>query len=180
MDLRLAAGDEWGIEELIACYGEKLVRYAASILYSHQDAEDVVQEVFIYAYQNRSAFDGKNLSAWLYKITYNDCLDKLKWKKRRKWLSFCEIKEEPVVHMEDTVSMPEIKEALARLKPQERALLYGRIVDGQSYEELSQIMGSSSAALRKRYERVKKKAAQYLDESGYKSYEQFHNEGSRF
>jgi len=54
-------------------------------------------------------------------------------------------------------------EALKPLKPQERALLYGRIMNGQSYEELSKIMSSSPTALRKQYERVKKKAAKYLN-----------------
>jgi len=177
--LRFSTGGEAELEELIDLYAEKLVRYAASILYNHQDAEDVVQDAFIYAFQNRSRFHGKNISAWLYKITYNDCLDKLKAQKRRKWLFFSDTTEEPATYMEDTFSMPEIKEALKRLTPNERALLYGRIVDGLSYEELAQIMQSSPVALRKQYERVKKKAAKYLDECGY-GYSVGQREGSRF
>ena len=160
LDQRFATGGEHELEELIACYGEKLLRYATSILYNHQDAEDVVQDVFISAYQSRDCFDGKNLSAWLYKITYNHSVNKLK---KRKWLFFHDIKEEPAVYIEDSFTMPEIMEALKPLKPQERALLYGRIMNGQSYEELSKIMSSSPAALRKQYERVKKKAAKYLN-----------------
>jgi RNA polymerase sigma-70 factor (ECF subfamily) len=118
-------------------------------------------------YQSRSGFFGKNISGWLYKITYNACLDKIKSKKRRRLFFFNDINEEPAVYMEDIFSMPEIMEALKPLKPNERALLYGRIMNGQSYEELSQIMDSNPAALRKQYERVKKKAAKYLKASGY-------------
>ena len=190
MDLaqRFVEGHETELEELIALYGEKLLRYATSILYSHQDAEDVVQDVFLCAYQKRLRFDGKNLSAWLYKITYNSCLDKIKATKRRKLFFFSDMKEEPSVYMEDTFSMPEIMEALEKLKPTERALLFGRVMNGQSYEELSQIMGQSPAALRKQYERAKKKAAKYLDEYGYGDMDAFHThstfvrqkEGSRF
>jgi len=155
------------LEELIPHYGEKLLRYATSILYNHADAEDVVQDVFISYLQNSKRFDISNISAWLYKVTYNHCLNKLKSVKRRK-LSFLEdIKEEPAVYMEDNLSMPEIMEALKRLTPQERALLYGRAMNGQSYSELSQIMGMSPTTLRKQYERIKKKAVRYLDAYGY-------------
>ena len=167
LEQRFATGGEAELEELIDTYGEKLLRYAASILYSHQDGEDVVQDAFISAYQHRGNFYGKSLSAWLYRITYNLCLDKIKARKRRRLFFFSDIKEEPVVYMEDTFSMPEIMEALKSLTPQERALLYGRVMNGQSYDDLSTIMGPTPAALRKQYERVKKKAAKYLNACGY-------------
>ena len=155
------------LDELIPNYGEKLLRYATSVLYSHSDAEDVVQDAFISYLQNVNRLEINNVSAWLYKVTYNHCLNKLKATKRRKWFFFEDITEEPAVYMEDNLSMPEIMEALKRLTPQERALLYGRAMNGQSYDELSQIMGASPQALRKQYERVKKKAAKYLDAHGY-------------
>ena len=159
--------DQMNLEELIPHYGEKLLRYATSILYSHSDAEDVVQDVFISYMQNSKRFEISNVSAWLYKVTYNHCLNKLKGTKRRKLVFFEDVKQEPAVYMEDNLSMPEIMDALKKLTPQERALLYGRTMNGQSYDELSQILGSSPAALRKQYERVKKKAAKYLDAHGY-------------
>jgi len=160
---RFMIGGEAEFEELIALYGEKLLRYATSILYSHQDAEDVVQDAFLSAYQRRASFDGTNLSAWLYKITYNYSLNKLKERKRRKVLFFGDMKQEPA-YTENFSDLPEIMEALKPLKPQERALLYGRVMDRHSYEELSVILGLSPANLRKQYERVKKKAAMYLED----------------
>jgi len=163
LDQRFAIGGEAEFEELISLYTEKLLRYATSILYSHQDAEEVVQDAFLSAYQRRASFDGKNLSAWLYKITYNHSLNKLKNQKRRKFLFFGDMKQEPV-YTENFSNLPDIMEALKPLKPQERALLYGRIMDRHSYEELSVILGPSPAALRKQYERVKKKAALYLED----------------
>jgi len=129
---RFVVGAESELEELIDQFGEKLLRYATSILYNHQDAEDAVQDVFLSAYKNRAAFDGKNISAWLYRITYNHCVDKLKWHKRRRLFFFNDVKEEPQTFMEDSLAMPEIMEALSGLKPKERALLYGRVMDGHS------------------------------------------------
>jgi len=84
---------EFELDKVVSEYGERLLRYATSILYNHQDAEDVVQDVFISAYQNIGAFDGGNLSAWLYKITYNKCMNIVK---KRKFMFFSDIPENTV------------------------------------------------------------------------------------
>ena len=55
--------------------------------------------------------------------------------------------------------------AFSALTPEERGLVFGRVMEGRSYEELSQIYGPSAAALRKRYERARKKLALALSES---------------
>jgi RNA polymerase sigma-70 factor (ECF subfamily) len=177
LEQHIAVNRDEELEELITAYGEKLLRYATSILRSHQDAEDVVQDIFISYFQSSYQFEIKNISAWLYKMTYNHCLNKLKKIKRQRLFFFDDVKEEPVTHMEDNLSMPEIMKALERLTPQETALLYGRAMDGQSYEELSQIMGPSATALRKQYERVKKKAVKYLNDCGYTSAESLYSPG---
>ena len=159
------------LEELIDTYGEKLLRYATSILNNHQDAEDVVQDVFMSAYQNRASFDGQNLSAWLYKITYNQSINKLR---KRKFFIFGGISENTAAPGNTELSDGTLN-ALSLLKPQDRALLYARIMDGYNYEELSQQMNHSPTALRKRYERAKKKLANHLGRShklkGAKNYE---------
>ena len=157
---RFVNGGENELEEIINHYGEKLLRYATAILCDYHEAENIVQEVFLSAYQNRAAFDGNNLSAWLYKITYNLSLNQLK---RRKVLYFSEIHGEVVLPEGDKGLSDETLRALQRLKPKERALLYGRIMEEQGYEELSLLTGSSPAALRKQYQRAKDKLAKYLN-----------------
>ena len=151
---------ELKLEDLVPVYGEKLLRYANSILFNHQDAEDVVQDVFISVYQNQGKFDGENLSAWLYKITYNKSINLLK---RRKFLFLVDIPRNTLKTDLQTDIGDETLHALSQLKPQDRALLYGRIIEGYSYEELAEQMGKSPATLRKRYERAKKKVADNLD-----------------
>ena len=151
---------EHELEDLVAVYGEKLLRYATSILYNHQDAEDVVQDVFLSAYRHKTSFNGGNISAWLYKITYNKSINKLK---RRRFLFFGDIPENTVANSDQTSLGDSTLHALGLLKPKDRALFYGRIIEGYSYEELSQQMGVSPAVLRKRYERAKKKLADYLN-----------------
>lgn len=147
------------LEELIEIYGKKLLRYAIAILCDYHEAENVVQEVFISAYQSRDSFDGENISAWLYKITYNSCLNKLK---RRKLLYLPEIRGEELVVEKDTGLSDEALKALGKLKAKDRALVYGRVIEELSYRDLSNLMGKSEAALRKQYERAKKKLARLL------------------
>ncbi|MCL2559257.1 MAG: RNA polymerase sigma factor [Turicibacter sp.] len=149
------------IEDLIETYSERLLRYATSILYHHQDAEDVVQDVFVAAYQHLDTFDGKHLSAWLYRITYNKSINLLR---RRKVLPFGEVPVDTVVENQNNDFSERTLQALGKLKPQERALLYGRIVEGYCYEELAEQMGVRPATLRKRYERAKAKLAAILKE----------------
>lgn len=157
---RFVNGGEDELEEIINLYGDKLLRYATAILCDYHEAENITQEVFLSAYQHRVHFDGNNVSAWLYKITYNCCLNQLK---KRKFLFFNEIRSEIVLPEKDNGLSDETLRALQKLKPKERVLVYGRIMDGQSYEELAQLTGSSPAALRKQYQRAKEKLVKYLN-----------------
>lgn len=156
---RFAAGGEEELEEIIHLYGEKLLRYATAILCDYHEAENVVQEVFLAAYRGRTTFTGDDLSPWLYKITYHRSLNQ---RKKRKLLYFAELREESMAPVDGNGLSDETLRGLRRLKPKERALIYGRIMENQSYEELSALSGSSPAALRKQYERAKKKLAGYL------------------
>ena len=66
---------------------------------------------------------------------------------------------------QDAVQDALLRAALSVLTLEERGLVFGRVMEGRSYEELSQIYGPSAAALRKRYERARKKLALALSES---------------
>ena len=152
---------EFDLEEAVHTYGPKLFRYVYTLLCNYQDAEDIVQDVFISAYQGQAGFDGKNISAWLYKIAYNKSIDHMR---RNQTVSFQELDEDTSAVEQDcdTGYSPAIIRALRQLSSEDRAVVLGRITESLSYAELADRLCMSECALRKRYERAKKKLAENL------------------
>ena len=140
-------GDGACLEAVIGRYGQALLRYCHHILCDYHEAQDAVQDA------------GTNLEAWLYKLAYHACIDLLRQRRRQLFAP-----PPPSGHNPDYIG-PELRAALSVLTPEERGLVFGRVMEGRSYEELSQIYGPSAAALRKRYERARKKLALALSES---------------
>ena len=74
---------------LIKRYEAKMMRYAKKFLFDYEDAEDIVQEIFLKAYINIQSFDtGRKFSSWLYRIAHNEFINAIKKKKRRPLLFF--------------------------------------------------------------------------------------------
>ena len=82
-------------------------------------------------------------------------------------LYFRNVPDKVVSAAEDTGLSDEALCALKKLKPKERALIYARIMEERSYEDLSRLTGSSQTALRKQYQRAKNKLAEYLTAEYY-------------
>ena len=81
LDLVHAAknGDVAAFEQLVSRYDRKLLRIAQSITHNREDSQDAVQEAFLKAYQNLSAFrEDSKFSTWLFRITVNQSLIKLR------------------------------------------------------------------------------------------------------
>jgi RNA polymerase sigma-70 factor (ECF subfamily) len=151
LNFSFPTGAEAELEALIGKYGQPLLRYCHNILCNYHEAQDALQITFIKAYEKRATFEsGKALSPWLYRLAYATCVDILR-KNRLRLLSFT-----PSIAPDATIP-DDIRDALLSLSPQERAVIYGRVMEERSYDELSSIYGTSAAALRKRYERARKK-----------------------
>lgn len=74
--------------ELVERYEPKLLRYAKRFLFGHEDAQDLVQEVFMKAYTNLNSFDSsRKFSSWIYRIAHNEFINAIK-KKGREPLAF--------------------------------------------------------------------------------------------
>ncbi len=162
-----ATGGEYELRCAVRHYGQPLLRYCHNILCDYFEAQDAVQMTFIKAYNKRSSFkNGTSLSAWLYRIAYTTCIDLLKKKRLLLFLPHTKIKS--FVNNEDEnieFIKHDLKKALLELSPEERALVFSRVIDQKSYKELEEIYHISSSTLRKRYERAKKKLSKALQET---------------
>lgn len=80
---RARRGDRRAFNELVRTYQRRVYATALHITGSHGDADDVVQDTFVRAYRAMSAFDGRSdLFTWLYRITVNTALNRLRSGKR--------------------------------------------------------------------------------------------------
>jgi RNA polymerase sigma-70 factor (ECF subfamily) len=152
-----ASGGEEELEVVMNEYGHALLRYCHNILCDYHEAQDALQITFIKAYEKRATFKkDMMLSPWLYRIAYTTCIDLLRKKKLGCFL--------PQQQQEDFHISEEIREALLTLNGVDRALVYSRVMEKKSYEQLAKIHGKSAVTLRKRYERARKKLLEALKE----------------
>ena len=94
------AGDQAVFGLLLERYEEKLMRYAKKFIPDQDDANDIVQEIFIKAYINIKSFDIKRkFSPWIYRIAHNEFLNAIKTLAQAlKWgVVITEIKDSKVV-----------------------------------------------------------------------------------
>jgi RNA polymerase sigma-70 factor (ECF subfamily) len=76
---RLQAGDEGALDDLASTYGAKIQQLAFRYLRNKEDAEEVMQDVLYKVYRNVGAFRGDAaLSSWIYRITFNAAMSRLR------------------------------------------------------------------------------------------------------
>ena len=162
------------IETVVTAHNHALLRYCHSILCDYHEAQDVLQTTFIKAWQNIHRFHGddKDLLNFLYKIAYNACIDAIRRRRQR-------LKHSLKLPEQTNDYIPEnIKTALESLSLLDRAVIYSHAVDEMPFAELATIYGKNAAALRKRYERARKKLGEFLsnDYPNYKNEQKGEND----
>ncbi|MEG0473764.1 MAG: sigma-70 family RNA polymerase sigma factor [Solibacillus sp.] len=150
-------------EQLFAQYYDKIFHYCYSILRNLHDAEDATQEIFMKVVESTDLSNIENKNAWLYKIAYHHCMNKVKRKKLLQFIPFIETtKVECVQGIEEDL---ELNAILIHLKPSERAFIVLRIVEDKSFDEIATILSISPSTARKRYERIKEKIRKIIERS---------------
>ncbi len=87
--LHVQGGDTESYGELVARYESKLLRYGRKFLARNEDRQDIVQDIFISAYQNIQSFDvSQRFSPWIYRIAHNAFVNELRKNEKRPLLSF--------------------------------------------------------------------------------------------
>ncbi|MCB0339620.1 MAG: sigma-70 family RNA polymerase sigma factor, partial [Bdellovibrionales bacterium] len=86
------AGDESSYVELISRYTDKAFNLAIRLTRNREDAEEVIQDVFVTVYRKIAKFEGKSaFSSWLYRITVNTALMLIRKKRQKPTVSVDEV-----------------------------------------------------------------------------------------
>lgn len=158
---------------LLNRYEAAFLRRAQHILYSKEDAEEVVQDTFtrIYLYANRYATqEGAQFSSWAYTILTRQCFTRYqKLKKERGRMA--EMESETFERLPDSQNFldelsirNEVVGALSKLPESCARLLRLQFLEGKTQEEIAQITNSSVPAVKTRVFRAKKLLKQALTE----------------
>jgi RNA polymerase sigma-70 factor (ECF subfamily) len=141
---RVKAGDTALYEVLMRRYNQRLYRITLAILRNDAEAEDVMQDAYVRAYQHLDQFAGHApFSAWLTRIAVNEALARLRLRKRNPQLDDCDPDGETTMNMVETAPNPEQSATRAELgRLLEEALLdlpeqYRTVVMLRDIEELS-------------------------------------------
>ena len=170
---RVRAGDTAVYEVLIRRHNQRLFRAARAILRDDDEAEDVVQQVWVSAYQNLGGFRGDAaLSTWLTRIVVNEALGRRRRRQRGEHLAV--IEEER--HAMDTAPTPEDEAAtgelgrmleahIDRLPDIYREVLVLRDVEEMTTAETAACLGVSEETVRVRLHRARREMQSSLSEA---------------
>jgi RNA polymerase sigma-70 factor, ECF subfamily len=168
---RAREGDLAAFNELVNAYSRKIFRLAKHITQNDEDAEDVLQETFLKAFEHLGTFQGQSkFYTWIVRIAVNESLMKLRKRKSDRSVPL----DEPVDTGEDTVvreiavwdENPEqqysreelgniLDEAVESLRPAFRTVFVLRDIEELSTEETAEALGISIPAVKSRLLRAR-------------------------
>lgn len=149
--------DAYGI--LVSRYRDTYTRFAVRMLGSLEDADDALQLAFVRAFRNLGQCrDPDRFGSWLYQIVVNECRTLATRRTRREQRM---VRDEAKLDAASTehpaaeaALREEIQHALNRLEPGQREAFLLRHVEGLGYEEISEITGVGTSALKMRVKRA--------------------------
>ncbi len=155
---------------LMRTYGEQVYWQIRKMVFNHEDANDLLQNCFLKAWNNLHHFRGDaKLSTWLYKIAVNETINFLNKEKQRQGLSedaddsFILNNIESDEYFDGDELQKQFQKAISTLPDKQRLVFNMRYFDEMKYEDMSEILGTSVGALKASYHHAVKKVTDYLE-----------------
>lgn len=168
-------------KETYDTYNKISYNLALNYLQNKEDAEEVVQDVFVAIHRSLDKFEHQStLSTWIYRITINKCYDFIKAKKRVKRFAFIqsifgdngyEIKHDksdfnhPGVLLEQKEALENIFIAINKLAENQKMALILHKIEHLPQAQIAEIMGISAKAVESLIQRAKQNLIKYLNET---------------
>ena len=163
---RVLEGDTNSFAILVDRYKDMVFSLALKVMKNREEAEEVSQDTFIKAYRSLKSFKGDaKFSTWLYKITYHNCMDRVKKiSKKYNTDTIDEVVENKISSTDDVLKTIErkeraliIKECLNELPQDERSILWFFYFEELSLKEITEVTEFSENNVKVKLHRARKK-----------------------
>ncbi len=163
------ASYEQGFKALMSIYQERLYWHVRRMLDNHEDANDVIQNVFIKVFRNIKKFKGDSkLYTWLYRIATNESITFLN-KRNKKATNSLDDELSTVAHQltadsyfDADEAQRHLKAAIAILPEKQKAVFNLRYYEEMPYIEMAKVLDTTVGALKASYHHALKKVETYL------------------
>jgi len=155
--------------DLVDTYKESLYWQVRRMVLSHDDADDILQNIFIKAWTGLPSFRAESrLSTWLYRIATNETLNFLE-RQRRPSVSLDDeesyvastLQSDPYFDGDETQC--QLQEAIGQLPAKQRQVFMMKYYDEMKYEDMSQVLSTSVGALKASYHHAVKKICDFFE-----------------
>ena len=165
---RIRSGDGVAFEELYQQHASRLYNLAYRMAGSANDADDLLQDIFLLAYRKVASFRGESsLGTWLYRLAMNHCLDVLRSRQTKMGQQTDSLDEEsaPVPTAAPTlgaVSRIDLERAISQLPRACRAAFLLHDVEGFGHQEVGTILGISEGTSKSQVHKARLRIRAYL------------------
>ncbi len=160
---------ERAFTSIIKKYQEKLYWHIRRMVVEHEDANDVLQNMFIKVWKNLDNFrEDSQLYTWLYRIATNESLTYIEQQKKRASISlsdeenYLSHKLQADKHFDGQKLEWKLQIAIQQLPDKQKAVFNLRYYDEMPYEEMSRVLETSEGALKASYHHAVKKIEDYI------------------
>lgn len=171
--LRNPATRHAAFTEVVEAYKERLYWQVRRLVLNHADADDVLQNTFLKAWQGLDGFRGDaQLSTWLFRIAQNEALSFLDRQQRTQaqrldapsaqaaQFAAQQLESDPYFDGDETER--QLQEAIARLPERQRQVFLLKYYDEMKYEDMSQLLQTSVGALKASYHHAVQKISDFF------------------
>lgn len=158
-----------GFRLLVKRYSQPIYWHIRKIVYTHADADDITQNVFIKVFQNLSGFKrNSSLKTWIYKIATNESLNFINSAAQKKNIRSDELVIQLSSQLKDDNFFDgdeiqfKLQQAIAELPEKQRIVFNMKYFDDIKYEDMSEILETSVGALKSSYHHASKKVEKFL------------------
>jgi len=178
--MRVRCGEIAAFQLIVFRYERKLSLYLTHLVGDRDEADDLLQDVFVKAYQHLADFDtARKFSPWIYRIAHNEAVNWIRKRSRRptmvSWDDIVETtgEQQPIEPMETVEEQwirrelrDDVRVALGRLNEERREILTLRYYLDKSYREIAEIVGIPMNTVASRVSRAKKSLLDALGGKG--------------